>query len=678
MRSCIIVALFAAQLLYAGIQHSFYVAPNGSDSNPGSEGQPFATLQRAADKIDEVNNSMTGDIVVYVKAGDYYVDQTVELTDDHSGSGGNKVIIKNADAVGSAHFTGGREITGWQQHEGNIYKAACDLDFFVLFENGTRAIRAREPNLEFDPNYPTSRYKYLRGGAPNGDVYTTLTYYTGDLDPSGWDLSDEPQIRMWYGPNNWRWQEGIHTVTGINASTRVISFTPRVNEDWQKTGGDDQADRERYGTYYYLDGSLSFLDMAGEFHLDKDNNVLYYHAYDSQNPSNHTIVAPTVHTILKITGSNIVMEGLSFSVTDRGANPFGNVTENGIVTLKDTRNVRIVKCHVSSGGLEGIVLRNVHNSSVRDSWVHGMGGGGILVWQGNDDTVYNCKVHDIGAEVGGVSLIGQNKATDYSLTDTSFRLVVMNCELFNSPRWAVRWGSNKAHHQSGDHLFKYLRVYNCGQASNDMGAIYCWQAGPGTVMEQIHITDMDFDLRYPGGHFQVSGLYFDDNSTGQICRNIKVEGIQDCDHCSLCRLRSTGHTVFNVNWRNSWAEGWSGGAEQMGADFDESLMEYDKIGLTCDFPGEYGGSGKSECGATVAQTALSAAAKMPAVRLVKGIMIDKQSPVYFKNVPAHIEIYNARGQMVESIMVHEIDQLDLSGTAKGIHLFRIKEGGKPE
>jgi len=42
----------------------YYVAKNGSDSNPGSESQPWLTIQKAADTM------VAGD-TVYVKAGTY-------------------------------------------------------------------------------------------------------------------------------------------------------------------------------------------------------------------------------------------------------------------------------------------------------------------------------------------------------------------------------------------------------------------------------------------------------------------------------------------------------------------------------------------------------------------------------------------------------------------------------
>src|ERR1035437_3676244 len=44
-------AALRGSLALAANAAEFYVAPNGRDENPGTKGQPFATLQRARDEI---------------------------------------------------------------------------------------------------------------------------------------------------------------------------------------------------------------------------------------------------------------------------------------------------------------------------------------------------------------------------------------------------------------------------------------------------------------------------------------------------------------------------------------------------------------------------------------------------------------------------------------------------
>ena len=56
---------------------TFYVAPNGSDANPGTEAKPFATIEKARQAVRAVNKHMTGDIVVVLRGGVYRIDRTI-------------------------------------------------------------------------------------------------------------------------------------------------------------------------------------------------------------------------------------------------------------------------------------------------------------------------------------------------------------------------------------------------------------------------------------------------------------------------------------------------------------------------------------------------------------------------------------------------------------------------
>ena len=80
MRHFLAIALlgFAAPAAaMAGAQATFYVAPDGSDNNSGTETKPFATIEKARQTVRTINKSMTGDIVVVLRGGVYSIEHPI-------------------------------------------------------------------------------------------------------------------------------------------------------------------------------------------------------------------------------------------------------------------------------------------------------------------------------------------------------------------------------------------------------------------------------------------------------------------------------------------------------------------------------------------------------------------------------------------------------------------------
>ncbi|MGE5670084.1 MAG: right-handed parallel beta-helix repeat-containing protein, partial [Fibrobacterota bacterium] len=107
---------------YAAIQATFYVAPDGDDSNPGTISAPFKTITAARDAVRTINASMTGDIYVYLRGGVYPVESTIVLKPVDSGKNGFRVYYKAYEDEVPV-ISGAVKVTGWTLHNGSIYKA---------------------------------------------------------------------------------------------------------------------------------------------------------------------------------------------------------------------------------------------------------------------------------------------------------------------------------------------------------------------------------------------------------------------------------------------------------------------------------------------------------------------------------------------------------------------------
>lgn len=101
-------ALVLFWALFGGILFgkTYYVAPNGSDRNDGSQNAPFRTIQKAADVV------RPGD-TVYVLAGEYQERVVIKT----SGTPGNPIVFEGERGSGDQWLTvidGGDRVTGWK------------------------------------------------------------------------------------------------------------------------------------------------------------------------------------------------------------------------------------------------------------------------------------------------------------------------------------------------------------------------------------------------------------------------------------------------------------------------------------------------------------------------------------------------------------------------------------
>ena len=99
--------VLCASSLFAG---ELFVAPNGNDSNPGTQAEPLATLEAARDRIQASANAQTEAWTVNLAEGEYAVTKPMEFKTENSGS--PEVVYRGA-ANGKTVLTGGIELKNW-------------------------------------------------------------------------------------------------------------------------------------------------------------------------------------------------------------------------------------------------------------------------------------------------------------------------------------------------------------------------------------------------------------------------------------------------------------------------------------------------------------------------------------------------------------------------------------
>lgn len=295
----------------------------------------------------------------------------------------------------------------------------------------------------------------------------------------------------------------------------------------------------------------------------------------------------------------------------------------GSVLLTDANNITIKNSRIKNAGMYGIIFAgdNQYNR-VENTVVEHTGNGGIMFDGGypgigkynNNNTINNVLIHDVGEQVGhavGLTLMssGQNDIT--------------HTEIYNTPKRAILilggyrrdWnGADKNYDEIKDmytvgNNLKYIHVHDAQQDAGEDSAVFLSWLLAGRDVKRLHgsndpnnlttnldgidttidrynylsqilITDVGADPSVIE-KCTAGGLDTAMGATGTVFDNIRAANTQA--HLLAIRDQDGGgygdmYTVENIT-NNLFTD-------DVLKTFDDSKMEYDKIGLTADFPSE--------------------------------------------------------------------------------------------
>ena len=385
---------------------TYYVAPGGSDSAPGSLDQPLRTIQAAADR------AAAGDTVL-IRGGTYR--ETVTLP--RSGTAAAPIVFRPYQT--EAVTVSGADIiakTSWAAHAGSVYKAPQGWDLGEgnnqVFVDGQMMIEARWPNTTLDVSRPKKDTVDAITAMYAGEAsYATITddELAGVAD-GAWDGGT---IHIASG-QSWVTQSG--TITDSGPGKITFDYVQRLNP---KSG---RFETPEAGDPYFLTGKFVALDAAAEWFFDGGDDLLYLWTPAGDSPANHTvevkrrdfafdlggrdyvsiigldIFAATIVT--DSSSSNIVLDGIDAKYVGHFTN-----SETGwetpldaSISLAGTDSV-IRNSTVAYAAGNGIWLtgeRNrVENTTIRDAGYSGANGSGIRA-QGPAHFIRNNTIYNVG------------------------------------------------------------------------------------------------------------------------------------------------------------------------------------------------------------------------------------------------------------------------------------------
>ena len=521
----------AVQLLERRVMLStWYVAPGGSNGNPGSLSQPFRTIQHAA------NLAQPGDTVL-VRAGVY----REQVRPANSGTtsapitfapyNNEQVTISGANVVGS-----------WSRHSGAVYKASQSWDLGFgnnqVFVDGKMMIEARWPNTTLDITRPrkASADGITVTSAAGADPATAVLTDADLTHPAGtWDGAT---IHLMPG-HGWVGETG--TVTRSEAGR--LTYNAKLLDTKNQV--------PRAGDQYYLTGKFSALDAPGEWFYEASTRTVYLRTPASDSPGSHTVEVKRRQYAFDLRSrSYIDVRGFDlFAATITTSSSSNRIRLSGLdanyvshFTLQPDPWGQQQKAHSS-----GIILLG-KDSYVRDSRITNSAGNGVFLG-GSLNRVENSVISNVAYNAGdeaGVYILGSDN-------------VVSRNTIFNTGRSGV------VHRYSPRAKILHNLIHTVLLQTTDGGGTYTWGSdGAGTEIAYNKIYNVK------SGGFGAGGIYLDNFSRNHVVHHNVV---WDSDFGLKMNPPNSSNKIYNNTLAgNKYSVASSGTREMSGSVFRNNIF----------------------------------------------------------------------------------------------------------
>lgn len=448
---------------------TLFVARSGNDQNPGTEANPFATLERARDEIRRIKSRGTlpqSGIAVEIAGGVYELTRPIEFTAQDSGTETARVAYR-ARPGETVRLVAGKVVANWEPvaapailkrlepfAHGKVFQADLKaLGVTDLQGINNAGVYQSDPGLELFfqdrpmtlARYPNSGYLSIddvltpEGPATSGQARTQDgKFVCADSRLARWVGEEEIWLHgFWF----WDWADERIPLGTLDSSAHTISLKARPGRTYEL----------RKGQWFYAENVLSELDSPGEWYLDRATSVLYFWP-PAPLASNTTVLSIVRDPVQVLNAAHLSFEGLLIEA-GRGS---------GIV-IKDGADVRIVGCTVRNMGNWGVKVHGGHGHGVVSSDVYQTGQGGIHLEGGDRKTLTagrhyadNNHVHHTArwdpVYQQGITAFGVGNRVTHNLID-------------HVPHVAIGFTGN-------DQIIEYNEIHHAVFQSNDAGAIY--------------------------------------------------------------------------------------------------------------------------------------------------------------------------------------------------------------
>jgi len=545
--SLLFLACHVFQIAPLAAAADLFVAPDGSDSNPGSLQKPFATIARARDAVrQQIGEGLQSNVTVHLRGGTYRLSEPLVFGPEDSGDD-DFAITYAAQPGQTVVLSGGRPITPWQRGAGETWSAPAPgvqdgkWYFRHLFVNGRRAVRARTPNA--DAEHPDWQLK-------GADLAADLSRYTLTLAPGllgAWSNPTDIEVMV-----TGNWEINRLPVRSIERDAGLVVLTPP-----HALGHD--AIRPGPGRWCHFESAPEMLDQPGEWYLDRPTGTLRYWPLAGEDMQTAEVIAPVAERLVEVKGlpdrpvRNLHFRGLRFEHTGLG------LPEVGYLGIQACHHTIGTKWTGTWGRVPAAIRWDyVERSSLADSVLTRLGGCGVELVSGcHDNLIQGNEITDVSGN--GIMLGGPRDEGEVPRRNRIRNNHVHACgvEYYGAVGiWvgfaqqaqiahnlvhglpysgvSVGWQWNPEPTPCKENRIEYNHIYDVMNRLCDGGCIYTLGFQPGTVIRGNHLHDVRRS-RYAQGAPN-NGMFIDEGSKGFLFeQNVIYDTAAELVRFNQCR-----------------------------------------------------------------------------------------------------------------------------------------------
>jgi hypothetical protein len=387
--------ILLASLLVPAAALDIFVAPDGADTNDGSQARPLKTIPAAQRAVQaQLAKSSTENITVQLAPGTYTLATPLRLTDKDSGKPGTPVRWVGRDAT----LSGGIEVTGWTAGTDGVYSANAPVGTKSrnLYVNGKASNFARRKINRRDLQYTTTSVKWSNSGL---DWITSVPGI------------DRAEIR---------WINSFTDRYAPISSVKNRELVMKQNWWFLNTWGYDHIAKPNADFGVWIQNARNLLSEGGQFYLDSAAGKVYYKPLNGENMATAKTYLGVLETLIAVGGTSysspahdITFSGINFAHTTWNApseigyvdqQTGGHLCENKTYTPSNFESARPWWCQMPSA----VQVSAASNIAFTGGSYTQLGGGGVGI--GND----------ANAHLSGVGL----GASRVSVTDAYFSQIM--------------------------------------------------------------------------------------------------------------------------------------------------------------------------------------------------------------------------------------------------------------